>query len=205
VQRRWGCCSSHRGQSSSRFLEKPTLECVVQLSLPHVDNHRIAVHHDAAGEFALHGVVTSQVRIGLGAAQVVDGDNLGLVGRRDSYSARNVLRPMRPYPLMATLTAINALLTSILRRASRSDLPLAVAVKRALSRRLSQHQRQSAGIKPTLISRHQQIVKCCVRHLTRVSWVVRIGRPGLASPGWRLPLREYQRKGPTELAHRAHI
>src|ERR1700674_581854 len=34
---------------------------------------------------------------------------------------------------------------------------------RALSRRLSQHQRQSAGIKPALLSRQEPIVKCYVR------------------------------------------
>ena len=44
-----------------------------------VDDHGIAVDLDGALEFAVHGVVARQVRVGLRVAEVVDRDDLDRV------------------------------------------------------------------------------------------------------------------------------
>jgi hypothetical protein len=62
-----------------------------------VDHHGVAVDVHIAAEAAVHGVETRQMGIGIGIAQIVDRDDLDL--RRaccPSYSARRILRPMRP-------------------------------------------------------------------------------------------------------------
>src|SRR5487761_2302504 len=44
-----------------------------------VDDHRVAVHGNVAREFAVHGVVSRQMRIGFWAAEVVDRDDRDVV------------------------------------------------------------------------------------------------------------------------------
>src|SRR5690606_15785051 len=44
-----------------------------------VDHHVVAVDLDGAGELAVGGVVARQVRVGLGIAQIVDGDDFDVV------------------------------------------------------------------------------------------------------------------------------
>src|SRR4029077_259907 len=44
-----------------------------------VYDHRITRHRDRAGKLPVHGVVARQMGVGLGVAQVVDGDELQVV------------------------------------------------------------------------------------------------------------------------------
>ena len=44
-----------------------------------VDDHRVAVDRDLARELAVRGVVARQMRVGLGAAEIVDGDDRDVV------------------------------------------------------------------------------------------------------------------------------
>src|SRR5690606_691221 len=45
-----------------------------------VDDHMLTVDADRPREFAVGGVVAGEVRVGFGIAQVVDGDDLDLLG-----------------------------------------------------------------------------------------------------------------------------
>jgi len=54
----------------------------------------------------MHGIVAQQMGVGLDRAEVVQPDDLD-VGAADSAMARSTLRPMRPKPLMKTLTVMS--------------------------------------------------------------------------------------------------
>ena len=49
-----------------------------------IDHHCVAVDVHVAGEAAVRGVVPRQVRVGLGIAEIVDGDDLDLAVRLPS-------------------------------------------------------------------------------------------------------------------------
>ena len=67
-----------------------------------VDDQRVAVDRDVALEAAVHAVVLQHVGQVVGLEQVVDADDLDVVGKFCT-AARNTMRPMRPKPLMPTL------------------------------------------------------------------------------------------------------
>ena len=75
------------------------------LDLAAVDDERLFARLDLAGVDAVVAVVLEQVGVGRGVEQVVDADDLDVVGWRSS-SALSTWRPMRPKPLMPTRTAM---------------------------------------------------------------------------------------------------
>jgi hypothetical protein len=54
----------------------------------------------------VHAVEAQQMRVGLDRAEIVDATT-SMSLRPDSTMARSTLRPMRPNPLMATLTVMS--------------------------------------------------------------------------------------------------
>ena len=79
----------------------------LDLAQPEID--RVADDLDLAGKAAMDAVEAQQMGVGLDRREIVDATT-SMSLRLDSSMARRMLRPMRPKPLMATLTDISRIL-----------------------------------------------------------------------------------------------
>ena len=82
---------------------------------PNPDVDAIAVDLDLAREAPVHAVMAQQVGVVLGGEQIIDGDDFRSL-RLASTMARRTLRPMRPKPEIAILTAIRCSICLLLKR-----------------------------------------------------------------------------------------
>ncbi len=97
------CSGSFDGSLFGGDLDRPDLA----VGIP--DHDGIVGHLDRSREAAMDGIITEQMRVGLDAAEVVDQRPATIRRARSRPIARNTSRPMRPKPLIATLTAMPTL------------------------------------------------------------------------------------------------
>jgi hypothetical protein len=75
------------------------------LDLAVAEADRVAFDGHGAGEAAVHRVEAQQMGVGLDRAEIVDADHLDVLAAGLGDGAQ-MLRPMRPNPLIATRTAM---------------------------------------------------------------------------------------------------